>query len=256
MADAPSIPRAEFAIRRQAAREAAQREGLDGLLAWSMGGSTLDRYSNVFYLTNHYDSGNVFPDTEGLYQGFGMTAVVMPVDGPAILVVNQPDWRTDLVECDEVRVCRYLYDGVAEALRDAGLAEGRVGLTDDERIPARAYRVVAAGVPECELVAADELMMSLRVVKSPAEIAMMRHASAVSVEMMNAMMRASVPGATDGDVVAAGLAAGAPLGAHPYDLAMASGPEDGHLWWARLPRWARPCRCVARRSTPPCSMLT
>src|SRR6266576_3974958 len=89
----PEIPRHEYAERRAAARGVAADRGLGGLLAWSMGGSTLDRYANVFYLTNHYDSGNVFPDTEGLYQGFGMAAVVLPVDGPAILLVNQPDWR-------------------------------------------------------------------------------------------------------------------------------------------------------------------
>src|SRR6185437_11872509 len=98
----PRIPRSEYGERRSRARERAGAEGFDGLLAWSMGGSTLDRYANVFYLTNHYDPGNVFPDVEGLYQGFGMAAVVLPLDGEAILVVNQPDWRQDLVECDEV----------------------------------------------------------------------------------------------------------------------------------------------------------
>jgi Xaa-Pro aminopeptidase len=233
----PVIPRAEFAQRRDAARAAARERGLDGLLAWSMGGSTLDRYANVFYLTNHYDSGNVFPDTHGLYQGFGMAAVVLPVDGEAILLVNQPDWRTDLVECDDVRVCRFLYDGVGQALADAGLAHGRVGLVDEERLPVRAHAAVRAAAPGVELVPCDELLMALRVVKSPAEIELMRHSSAVSVQMMTAMMEASVVGATDADVVAAGFAAGAPHGAHPYDFAMASGPEDGHLWWSRLPSW-------------------
>jgi Xaa-Pro aminopeptidase len=234
---APTIPRAEFAQRRDAARAAARERGLDGVLAWSMGGSTLDRYANVFYLTNHYDSGNVFPDTDGLYQGFGMAAVVLPVDGEAILLVNQPDWRNDLVECDQVRVCRYLYDGVAQALADAGLDGARVGLVDEERLPVRAHATVQQAAPGVELVGCDDLMMELRVIKSPAEIEMMRHASAVSVEMMTAMMEASVVGATDADVVAAGFAAGAPHAAHPYDFAMASGPEDGHLWWARLPSW-------------------
>ncbi len=234
---APSIPRAEYGQRRDAARRVAAEAGFDGLLVWSMGGSTLDRYGNVFYLTNHYDGGNVIFDALGLYQGFGMAAVVLPVDGEAILVVNPPDWRDDLVDCDEVRVRRYLYDGVAEAIRDAGLSGARIGLTDAERIPLVAYTTVVDGVPDVTLAPADELMMGLRIVKSPAEVEMMRHASAVSVEMMNAMMRASVVGATDADVVVAGFAAGAPLGAHPYDFAMASGPEDGHLWWPRLPSW-------------------
>jgi ectoine hydrolase len=234
---APTIPIDEYALRREAARREARSRGLDGLLVWSMGGSTLDRYANVFYLTNHYDSGNVFPDTDGLYQGFGMAAVVLPTGGPAILVVNQPDWRTDLVECDSVRVCRYLYDGVATSLHDAGLAGATIGLTDYERLPAKAHASLTSQCPSTRFVPADDLMMTLRIVKSAAEIEMMRYASAVSVEMMSAMMTVSVPGATDADVVAAGFAAGAPYGANPYDFALASGPEDGHLWWSRLPSW-------------------
>ena len=36
--------------------------------------------------------------------------------------------------------------------------------------------------------------------------------------------------------------AAARLGAAPYDFAMASGPDNGHLWWSRLPTfdWSRP----------------
>jgi Xaa-Pro aminopeptidase len=211
--------------------------GFDGLLVWSMGGSTLDRFSNVFYLTNHYDPGNVFPDTEGLFQGFGMAAVVLPAKGPAVLVVNQPDWRTDLVECEEVRVRRNLYDGVAEAVRDSGLFAGRLGLTDEERMPVAAYRSLVASLPMVELSRADDLLMDMRLIKSPAEIEMMRHASAVSVEIMKAMLGSVAPGRTDGDVVAAGYDVACRRGAQPYDFAMSSGPEDGHLWWSRLPSW-------------------
>lgn len=233
----PAIPRAEYAARRTDARARASEAGFDGLLIWSMGGSTLDRYQNAFYLTNHYDPGNVFPDTRGLFQGFGMAAVVLPVDGPAILVVNQPDWRTELVDCDEVRVRRNLYDGVADALAEVGLSRGRIGLTDEERMPVTAFRTVQGALPDATFVGADDLMMQMRVVKSPAEIEMMRQASSVSVEIMNAMFAAVQVGATDGDLAAAGYAVACRAGAQPYDFALASGPEDGHLWWSRMPSW-------------------
>lgn len=232
-----AIPIAEYATRRTAARARATESGFDGLLVWSMGGSTLDRYQNAFYLTNHYDPGNVFPDTTGLFQGFGMAAVVLPVDGPAILVVNQPDWRDDLVECDEVRVRRNLYDGVAEALRDIGLERGRIGLTDEERTPVTAFRRLSSLVPDAEFVYADDLLMEMRVIKSPAEIEMMRYASSVSVDIMNAMFGAVAVGRTDGDIAAAGYDVACRRGAQPYDMALASGPEDGHLWWSRMPSW-------------------
>jgi Xaa-Pro aminopeptidase len=233
----PAIPSGEYAARRTDARARAAAEGYDGLLIWSMGGSTLDRYQNAFYLTNHYDPGNVFPDTRGLFQGFGMAAVVLPLDGPAILVVNQPDWRSELVDCDEVRVRRNLYDGVADALRDVGLERARIGLTDEERMPVTAFRTVQAALPDADFVGADDLMMQMRVVKSPAEIEMMRYASLVSVDIMNAMFAAVKVGATDGDIAAAGYDVACRRGAQPYDFALASGPEDGHLWWSRMPSW-------------------
>ena len=113
-----------------------------------MGGSTLDRYANVFWLTNHYEIGNVFPDVAPIFTGFGQTALVLPKDGDSILIVNQPDWRDDLVEADRVWVRRNLYDGVVEALREAGLAKGAVGLTDEERMPATAIRAIEHGAPD------------------------------------------------------------------------------------------------------------
>jgi Xaa-Pro aminopeptidase len=238
----PSIPKSEYAQRRDRARLKARENGLDGLLVWSMGGSTLDRYANVFWLTNHYEIGNVFPDVAPIFTGFGQTALVLPVEGESILIVNQPDWRDDLVESDRIWVRRNLYDGVSEALRAAGLGEGRVGLTDEERMPATAIRAVEGGTPDGRFPRADELLLDLRLVKSPAEIEMMRYSSAVSVELLNAMFAEVAVGRTDGDLAAAGAAMAARLGAAPYDFAMASGPDDGHLWWARMPSfdWARP----------------
>jgi Xaa-Pro aminopeptidase len=240
----PSIPRAEYAERRDRARTAARAAGLDGLIAWSMGGSTLDRYANVFWLTNHYEIGNVFPDVAPIFTGFGQAALVLPTNGESILIVNQPDWRDDLVQSDRVWVRRDLYGGVVEALGATGLDTGRVGLTDEERMSATALRGIEAGVPSAAFLRADELLLDLRLVKSPAEIEMMRYASAVSAELVKAMFTEVVEGRTDGDVAAAGYALAARIGAAPYDFAMASGPDDGHLWWARMPSfdWQRPYR--------------
>jgi Xaa-Pro aminopeptidase len=240
----PFIPRGEYAQRRDKVRRAAAQAGLDGVIAWSMGGSTLDRYANVFWLTNHYEIGNVFPDVAPIFTGFGQTALVLPVTGESILIVNQPDWRDDLVESDRVWVRRDLYGGVVEALRSAGLDRGRVGLADEERMSATAIRALESGLPTATFVRADELLLDQRLVKSPAEIALMRYSSAVSSELIKAMFTEVVEGRTDGDVAAAGYAMAARLGAAPYDFAMASGPDDGHLWWARMPSfdWQRPYR--------------
>jgi Xaa-Pro aminopeptidase len=100
-----------------------------------------------------------------------------------------------------------------------------------------AFRELTRHLPELRLERADELLLTRRRVKSASELELLRYASAVSVEMMNAMLDATVEGVTDGEVVAAGYDVACRLGAQPYDFAMASGPEDGHLWWSRLPSW-------------------
>ncbi len=222
----PTIPREEFGQRRDAMREEAEAAGLDGLIAWSMGGSTLDRFASVFYLTNHYQPCCVLPDSPPLWTGFGQAALVLPVHGPAVLVVDQPDWRTDVVECDEVIVRRDVYAGVVEAARNCGLDGGRVGLTDEERMTVAAYKELRRKLEKTSFERADGLLMRRRMIKSAAELDCMRLASAVGVEIMNAMFAVVAEGRTDADIVAAGFSAAAGLGAQPYDFAMASGPED------------------------------
>ncbi len=233
----PSIPRGDYAQRRDTARAAAADRDLDGLLAWSMGGSTLDRYANVFWLTNHYEIGNVFPDVAPIFTGFGQTALILPKDGRSILIVNQFDWRDDLVQADQIWVRRNLYDGVVEALETTGLKSGRIGLTDEERMPATAIRAIEAGAPNATFPRADELLLDLRLIKSPAEIELMRYASAISSELVKAAFKEVKVGNTDGDVAAAAASLAAKLGAAQYDFAMSSGPDDGHLWWSRMPSW-------------------
>jgi Xaa-Pro aminopeptidase len=233
----PSIPRTEYAARRGSLREDARDKGYDGILAWSAGGGTLDRYANVFYLSNHYWPYTLLTDNPPGWRGWGQSALLLPTEGPAILIVDQPDWRTDLVDIDEVIFRRDLYAGVAEAIRKAGLEGKRIGLADEERMPLTAFKVISDELPSVTFERADELLMDRRMVKSPAELEMLRHASAVGAEMMEAMMTSAVEGNTDADLVGAAYGVALRRGAAPCDFAMASGPEDGHVWWQRMPSW-------------------
>src|SRR4051812_41510494 len=120
----PAIPREEYARRRDELRHDAREAGLDGLLVWSTGGGTLDRYANVFYLTNHYWPYTLLTDNPGEWRGWGQSFLVLPVEGEAVLVVEQPDWRDDLVDADDVVFNREVYGGVVAAMKRAGLDGG------------------------------------------------------------------------------------------------------------------------------------
>jgi Xaa-Pro aminopeptidase len=231
----PSIPRDEYRTRRKRAVEAAREAGLDGLLVWSVGGSRLDSFGDVFYLTNHYATESKTYNLRPHWTGFGHAAVVLPVDGEPVLLVHKPDWRDDLVVVDDVRVCADLYARVADCLEEKGLSEGRLGLVREEYVPLPFHRELSTRFPRLRTEPADEVLERMRVVKSPAEIEMMRHASAVSVEVMNAMLEAVAVGRTDGDLAAIGFHVATSLGGTPWDFGMASGPQSDHMWWSRLP---------------------
>jgi Xaa-Pro aminopeptidase len=229
----PPIPREEYAERRARAASAARELGLDGLLVWSMGGSTLDAYADVFYLTNHYSpepkSTNRPPRT-----GFGHTALVLPVDGDPVLVVNLGA-RSDLVAVDDIRSGPDLYGSVLACIDEKGLGAGRIGLAREQFVPLPFYHGLREAYPDAELVPAEAILDRMRMVKSPAELALMRHAQAVAVEIMNAMLAEVDVGRTDADLASVGFSTASRLGATPYEFAMASGPDAGHYMWSRLP---------------------
>ena len=233
----PLIPASEYGLRRERARLAAQEAGLDGLLVWSAGGSTLDSYGDVFYLTNHYSVEPKAPNIRPHWTGFGQACVVLPVDGEATLLVGPPNWRTDIVHADEVRTGRDLYAETIRCMRDKGLAEARIGVVRELVLPLPLYHELRRDLPGATLVPADDVLEELRIRKGPAEVEMMRHASAVSVEMMNALLSVAAPGKTDGDLAAVAFEVGTRYGATPYEFAFSSGPTSENWYWPRLPAY-------------------
>ncbi len=148
-----------------------------------------------------------------------------------------PDWRDDLVAIDKVHSDRHLYRGVAEVARRHGLAGGEVGMVGLEAMPASAYRYLAAELPGAVFRDVDDLVMKLRMRKSPAELEMLKYSARIGAEITTILMERAVEGATDGDGAAAGLAYGALIpGVAQWDIPYASGPCSGHFQWPRLPQ--------------------
>jgi Xaa-Pro aminopeptidase len=232
-----TIPAAEYAERRARLRELAAERGLDGVLVVSRGANGADWGGDVVYLTNHYSAFPQIPDRPGKWTGRGFAGVVMPASEDGTLVVEIPDWREDLVHIDDVRVELDLWAGLARALRDRGLGEGKVGLIGRESLLHVTIERLQAELPGVRFEWADELIEGLRRIKSPAEVELMRRSTQVGCDMVSAFMEAAVPGATEADCVLAALNAGLPQGAFPLDIPVASGPHVDHFLWERMPSW-------------------
>lgn len=229
------IPREEFAERQMKARQAAAEQGFDGIVVWSRGGGPVDMSADVVYLANHYSQQPYMADHVGIGRARSHGVMVLPVDGPSVLVMDVPWWRTDLVVADEVRTGNDVVAKVADAVRAAGLADRRVGLVGASHMTAAAYLGFREELPSLDLHRADDLIERLRIYKSPAEVAAMRAAVALGARAVEAGMAAAVVGATEADCAAEAGAVVAREGGVLYDAACASGPQAHNFTWARMP---------------------
>jgi Xaa-Pro aminopeptidase len=184
------------------------------------------------YLTNHFPP---FPATEfdGPIRGLGHGVFVLPVEGPATLVVDGGFYRDDLVVADEVRVAADLPAGTAAALRDLGLASATVGLVGEDIMPLAFFGELLDEVPDLDLCPNEGLIARQRIVKSQAEQSLLRQAAKVAGVGLRAAIEEIRPGVTERQVCAAGTAAALTAGA---DFVRYLRVHSG-LWSAWPSRW-------------------
>ena len=229
----------EFAERRSRAAKMANAEGLEGLLVCSRGGGTLDRFGDVFYLANYYTSFPYIPDLPHVWSARAHTFVVLSAKGDCILVTDAPnDGQTALAE-ENVIYTDLVLDGVLDAMQRLEMESGSVGLVGGDVLPVDTYQNLATRLANVKWTNAQHILVKLRSVKSPDEITLLRAASEVGSQALEAMMSAAEPNSTHGDVVAAGMAVLAPAGAALYNSFMASGRggENPQAVRRNFPTW-------------------
>jgi Xaa-Pro dipeptidase len=197
-----------------------------------IGRSFYDRPGALAYLTHHFPS---FPATEfdGRFQGLGHGVFILPVEGPSTLVVDSGFYRDDLIVADDVRVTTDLPSETAAALRDLGLGYSQVGLVGEDILPLAFLGEMLDRVPNLDLVPDERLVARQRLVKSPAEQALLRRAAEIAEVGLAASLAAIQPGVTEREVCAAGTSAALAAGADFIRyLRVHSGP-----WSAWSSRW-------------------
>jgi Xaa-Pro dipeptidase len=215
---AGAVTPSEYAERQRRALDAAAARGLDGLLVWSQ----RSMHADVTYLTGHRTAFPELVDGEH-WSGKSYSALVLPVSGEPILLVDLPIGPDDAAVADS-RVRIDLVEALAEALTETGLDRGAVGLVGLLTLRhATLVRLEGALGRSLDLRPADDVVMGMRLVKSPAEIALMRAAADLGAEAMTLMLEAAVPGATEGDVIAVGLDFLARRGGASSSIVVASG---------------------------------
>jgi Xaa-Pro aminopeptidase len=188
------------------------------VLVWSQ----RNLHADVTYLTGHRTSFPEMADTPH-WSGKSYSGLVLPASGDPILVVDVPIGPDDAA-VDDIRIRIDLVEAVAEALAETGLDRGALGLVGSMTLRrSTVLRLEERLGHGLELRPADDIVMGMRLVKSAAEIALLREATALGAECMTLMLEAAVPGATEGDLVGLGFEFLARRGAWPSSVVVAAG---------------------------------
>lgn len=189
---------AEHRDRQARARAELARRGLDALLVFAQ--------ESHYWLTGFDTSGYVF------FQ----VGVLTADERPTVLLTRRPDLRQAQVSSlyDDIRVWLNA-EGARPALelrgilQELGLAGARIGVefATHGLTGANCREVESALGGFCSLVDASDVVRTLRLVKSAAELAYVREAGRLADVAVEAMIAASGPGILDSRVTAAGVAA-------------------------------------------------
>ncbi len=225
----PELSPHEFVRRRQErVLDVLHAHGVEAVVA--VGRSFYDRPGMMAWLSHHFPPFPTAVFAPGV-RGLGHALFVLTPRG-STLVVDTPFYREELIVADEVRVASDLVEATLDVLRP--LVGRRVGVADGELLPLPIWRAWTARL-ELTWTDVDRLLWPLRRVKDTYELAMLRRAARVAGVGLRAAAEAAVPGATEAEVCAAGVAAALEAGADFVRyLRVHSGPWSA--WGSRWPQ--------------------
>src|SRR5690348_13159268 len=224
----PPISQAERLQRLAKARTLMQQNGVGAVIVES--GSSLDYLTGVQW-----------------HRSERLTAAVIPAQGDPIIVTpffESPSVKETLAIPAEIRTWDEDQEPlklVADFLRERGVAGAPVAFEETDRY--FIYDRLQQQLPGMKAVSAHEVVRALRLIKSPAELALMQAANDITIRAMRHAAEATKPGMTPADFSAAIDAATAALGGSPeFSLVLIDEA-------AALPHGSRKPQLVKRGST-------
>lgn len=218
-----TIKGGEYEARQAAVRDATRSRGFSALIAWSRGGSTQDHYAEVYYLTGFYTHYPIIPDLRGRWRAQGHTALVLPLDGPSTLILDVARRQAPEPIADRIVWSDDVVAALAEAVEETVCQAGDVGLVGGEALAWKWRRELATRLPRHRLIEVDGLGAEIRLIKSAAELDLIRAAGAVGTAAVNAAMSAAMPGVMETEIAAAAIGEIVRSGGSFYGMGLSSG---------------------------------
>lgn len=188
--------RTEYERRWQRADDEMRRRGLEGAIVWGRTASTFDRAGDVLWLTQYFSTKVGQGFDAGPFSARAYCAVILRPGTVPYLVADDPDVRAGLVATDRFEAAADPVARTAAVLAELGIT-GEVGFVGTDFFPMKYWAQFQAATPGIVWRPEDDLIRGLRLIKSPAERAVIREAGAVASAAMTGMMEALIAGRTE-----------------------------------------------------------
>ena len=200
----PYFSREEYERRWDAVHAEIERRGYEVALVFGQTGFNYERSMDLLYLSGYASAQEHEPDT-ALWNARSYAAVILEPGRPPELHTDEADPPTDLIAVDDAFGHDDVIAGVARALNARGI-DRRVAFVGDDFLPMRYGRQLAAASPTLELIAEDDLLSTVRRIKSPPELDCLRHAGEIVSRAVNRLMEGLIRGDRESEAAAAAAA--------------------------------------------------
>jgi len=190
------VPRKEFEERIKKVRKRMTEEKLDALIAYGDTKIT----GNVRYLSGYSARfGGYVCTSRSEWVTFGRAAVVVPLEGEPTLITDCAFAEKAVRELSVLENLKFSTDfkDIADLLKKN--QKGRIGISTWDRFPHSMYAALKERLPKATLLPSF-IVEDLRMVKSPAEIEILRKAAEVADEGVGVAIKALAEGKSEKEI--------------------------------------------------------
>jgi Xaa-Pro dipeptidase len=198
------FPLDEYQERWRRVHAEMKRRGYEVAVVWSRSGGGYDRCADVLYLANFYSQASGQGLDTAVFNARAFSAVILQEGQTLELQADEPWPRKDLVSTDRIE---WHYDpirGVADSLKRRGV-RGKVALVGTEILPLKYWLQLQSHTPEISWEPQDDLVLSVRRLKSARELNCLREAGEIMTLALTRLISDLVAGKAEAE--AAGAAA-------------------------------------------------
>ncbi|MBK5232908.1 MAG: aminopeptidase P family protein [Thermoleophilia bacterium] len=191
------VPISEFADRVEKVRSLAEERGLAGLIVFGRGGGTYERHADLLYLTGHYTTFSAIADKPPHWRMRGHAAALITPESVVLISDDYPSLAE--VHADRVISTVDLPTDLLEAINESGV-QGKLGVIGADAISGTQLRYLDEILPAFQV--ADDLLVDIRSIKSPAEQELLREAGRIGSQAIEAAIEAVEIGASVMEIAA------------------------------------------------------